>query len=73
MSKEQTLIKAFGMDDYYFANIIIKHSNVRISRIFNGQLMGCTFCFPHGYDNVNHRHTKDLKCWKRYRKHQWRN
>ena len=50
----------------------IRMGNVRISRLDNFRKVSCTYCFPHGHENHNSIWRKDLRCWKRYRQHQWR-
>ena len=49
-----------------------RFSNIRLSRLQNGEKMGCSYCFPHGIETMNTHWRKDLRCWKRYRQQQWR-
>lgn len=65
------LKNAFGVDEFGMEMVPNKISNIRISRLFNGENMGCFYCFPHGMETSNNKWTKDLKCWKRYRKTQY--
>ena len=68
-----TMAKKLGINpDTGFVDIPTKFSNVQLSRIKNGELMGCSFCFPHGVETINNKWTQDLRCWKRYRKFQYR-
>lgn len=48
-----------------------KISGTMISRLLNCKYE-CSYCFPHGHETSNNKWTKDLKCWKRYRKTQYR-
>ena len=49
-----------------------RYSNIQWARIVYGEIEGCTRCFPHGQETSSGHHTKDLGCWKRYRRTQWR-
>ena len=50
-----------------------KISNVKCARIkVSGDPDYCPHCFPHCEETVNSKYDKDLKCWKRYRKTQYR-
>lgn len=71
--KEQQLKKVFGDNGYNLADIPHKIGNVFMSRVLNANLflLG-TMTFPHGADVVNNKWQKDMKCWKRYRKKQYR-
>ena len=60
------LRRAFGTEHPKF------FANVRYSRIFNGEMMGCSYCFPHGMDTINNRYLNYQRCWKKFRKTQYR-
>jgi len=48
-------------------------SSRRISALYNVEKTGgCPFCFPHGIETNNNQHFKDTKCWKRYRRTQYK-
>jgi len=72
MKNEFRLIKAFGKNEYGFADLPEKISGVRISRIFIGEEMGCSFCFPHGFETINNRWDKVQRSWKSHRKTQYK-
>ncbi len=72
MKDTKKLKKAFGVDEYGFAQLPKKISNVKISRFNNYEKMGgCPFCFPHGVECVNSTARKKFKSWKYLRKHQY--
>jgi hypothetical protein len=65
--------KAWGIDEYGYIDVPKRVSNIKISRIDNTDARGgCSYCFPHGFETNNNKWFKDLKCWKRYRKKQYR-
>ena len=72
MKKEVRLIKAYGGNEYHFADLPQKVSGITISRIVLGEESGCSFCFPHGYETINNRYSKRQKNWKIQRKTQWK-
>ena len=49
-----------------------RFSNIKWERLRVGDTMGCSYCFPHGIETINGTRRKDFRCWKRYRKMQWR-
>ena len=69
---ESKLIKAFGKDEYGFAELPTKVSGVIISRLLVGEMMGCTFCFPHGQCTCNSRYDSVQRSWKTHRKTQYK-
>jgi hypothetical protein len=72
MKDNKKLKKAFGVNEYEFAEISIKISNVKISRFKNYKKMGgCPFSFPHGVDCTNGTVHKKFKSWKHFRNHQY--
>ncbi|WP_291723758.1 hypothetical protein [Bernardetia sp.] len=72
MKNKKSLKKAFGINEFGMIDYPIKISNVRISRILNGNTRGCSFCFPHGYETNNSKYGKYQRCWKKYRKTQFK-
>ena len=72
MKKEVRLINAYGENEYELADLPSKVSGVFIARILTGEEMGCSRCFPHGYETINSRDAKQQRSWKRQRKTQWR-
>jgi hypothetical protein len=66
------LRRAYGVNDYGFADLPTKVSGTTISRLLVGQWMGCTWCFPHGWEVINSTGSKRQRSWKKYRKTQWR-
>ena len=64
--------KAFGLNACNLIDFPQKMSNVRISRIRNGERMGCSFCFPHGWETINDRYSKNTRSWKQHRRSQWK-
>lgn len=72
MKKFKSLRQAFGTNEYGLINFPKKISNVQISRILYGEEMGCSRCFPHGYETINSKEIKFQRNWKKYRKTQWK-
>jgi hypothetical protein len=72
MKNIKRLKKAFGVDEYDQPCLPPKFSNIKISRIFHGEEMGCSYCFPHGHETVNSKYHKNRNNWKYHRKTQWR-
>jgi len=73
MKKCKSLKQAFGVNTYGLIDFPKKISNVKVSRILNGDKMGCSYCFPHGFETVNSKQNKVKRNWKKYRNTQWRN
>lgn len=63
----------FGFNEYGLIDFPNKISGTQISRILYGDEMGCSLCFPHGYEVMNAKYTKFQRNWKKYRKTQWKN
>lgn len=72
MREKKVFVKAFGKNEFGFADFPIKISNVQVSRIESGEIMGCSYCFPHGWETVNSTIGKNKRNWKHYRKKQYR-
>ena len=65
--------KAFGINELGFADFPTKISNVQVSRIFYGEKLGCSRCFPHGRETINSTmfHNRQ-RSWKKFRKTKWK-
>ncbi|MBL7879190.1 MAG: phosphate ABC transporter substrate-binding protein [Chryseobacterium gambrini] len=72
MKKIKTLKKSFGSNEFGLVDFPKKISNVQISRILYGDEMGCSYCFPHGFETINSKEIKFQRNWKKYRKPQWK-
>lgn len=67
------LRKMFGLiEDYDLIDFPRKISGTKISRALYGDHMGCSWCFPHGWDLINSKESKRQRSWKRFRKTQWK-
>lgn len=71
-NQQKRLVKAFGKNEVGMIDTPKKIGSARYERILSGEDRGCSFCFPHGPETNNAIRFKDLKCWKRYRKQQYR-
>jgi hypothetical protein len=60
-NRNRRLVTAVGRD-------AIKVSSSRASRARNSREVGCSFCFPHGYETSNSTASKNSKSWKLHRK-----
>jgi len=72
MKKIKALRQTFGINEYGWIDFPGKISGVQVSRILYGDEMGCSRCFPHGFEVVNAKHGKFQRNWKKYRKAQWK-
>lgn len=73
MKKFKALKQSFGINEYGLIDFPKKISNVQVSRILYGDDMGCSWCFPHGYETINSKEIKFQRNWKKCRKTQWKN
>lgn len=73
MKKYKTLKQTFGINEYGLINFPKKISGIQISRVIYGNEMGCSYCFPHGFETENSHQEKYQRNWKKYRKNQWKN
>ena len=64
MKSRKQLKDAFGMDEFGQIAIPKKISNVLIARLQFGNVMGCSYCFPHGFETSNATVSKNKKNWK---------
>jgi hypothetical protein len=64
--------KAFGLNEFGLVDFPTKISNVQLSRLEFGNQMGCSWCFPHGYETINSTIDKNRRSWKYTRKTQYR-
>lgn len=55
MKIEKVLKQAFGINEYELIDFPKKNSGIQISRLLHGDKMGCSYCFPHGFETVNSR------------------
>jgi hypothetical protein len=58
MKKNKPLRQKFGFNEYGLIDFPKKISGTQILRLMYGNEMGCSFCFPHGYEVVNAKYTK---------------
>jgi len=72
VKKFKRLKKSFGINECGLIDLPKKISNIRISRILYGNEMGCSYCFPHGFETINSKGIKFQRNWKKYRKTQWK-
>lgn len=67
------LRKTFGLiEDYGLIDFPKKISGTKISRALYGNRLGCSWCFPHGWEVVNSKESKYQRNWKSFRKTQWK-
>ena len=64
--------KAFGLNEFGLVDFPTKISNVQVSRLEFGNQMGCSWCFPHGYETINSTIGKNRRSWKYSRKTQYK-
>lgn len=72
MKEKKAFIKAFGLNEFGLVDFPFKISNVKVSRLVFGNQMGCSWCFPHGYETCNSTLSKNRKSWKFKRKKQYK-
>lgn len=73
MKTEVALKKAYGVDEFGFANVSGKIGNVKVSRLANVEDRGgCTYCFPHGFETNNSHLKNNQRSWKKHRINQWK-
>lgn len=72
MNDKKVFIKAFGFNEFGEIDFSRKISNIKLSRLEWGNEMGCSFCFPHGYETINATIDKNTRSWKRNRKKQYK-
>lgn len=72
MKRQKQFRKSFGIDETGLINFPVKISNVQISRIIHGNLSGCSWCFPHGWETDNSTVFNRQRNWKRFRKTRWK-
>lgn len=72
MKDKKVFVKAFGLNEFGEVDFPRKISNIKISRLEFGTFMGCSWCFPHGYETINSTISKNRKSWKFHRKKQYR-
>ena len=72
MQEKKCYVSAFGTNSYGLVDFPKKISGTAVSRIELGDALGCSRCFPHGYETVNARYYKIQRSWKSHRKNQWK-
>lgn len=72
MKKEWLYKKVFGINEWGMADYPVKISGTQVSRVINGDAMGCSWCFPHGYETGNSTIANRQRNWKKFRKPQWK-
>jgi hypothetical protein len=72
MKDKKVFVKAFGLNKFGEVDFPRKISSIKISRLEFGTVMGCSWCFPHGYETINSTISKNRKNWKFHRKKQYR-
>ena len=72
MIDKKVFIKAFGLNEFGQVDFPRKISNVKLSRLEWGNEMGCSFCFPYGFETTNATIDKNTRSWKRNRKSQYK-
>lgn len=73
MKNTKPLRHTLGINEYGLIDFPWKISGRQISRIIYGSKMGCSHCFPHGWEVVNAKYIKFQRNWKKYRRTQWKN
>lgn len=67
------LRKSFGVDpDTGFDLLSGKVSGTKVSRELLYRIVGCSRCFPHGYETINSTYKNSQRNWKRWRKTQYK-
>jgi hypothetical protein len=72
MKNMKKLKKAFGINEFAMIDFPKKISNIKVSRLLNGELMGCSLCFPHGIETINSTDRNKEKNWKSLREYKWK-
>lgn len=66
------LVKAYGKNEFDIVDIPTKVESSKYQRIIFGNIMGCSYCFPHGPETFNATAIKNKRNWKYYRNNQYR-
>lgn len=72
LKSNKRLKKAFGMNELGMIDFPVQFSNTRLSRLHYGDQLGCSRCFPHGWETINSRRSKVQRNWKVQRCTRWR-
>jgi hypothetical protein len=72
MKKEWLYKRVFGVNEWKMADYPVKISGIQLSRLLYGNAMGCSRCFPHGYETINSTIVNRQRSWKKFRKTQWK-
>ncbi|MBF0266558.1 MAG: phosphate ABC transporter substrate-binding protein [Gammaproteobacteria bacterium] len=73
LTREARWIRRYKEDEFGFALVSSKYSNIKLSRVNHGEEMGCEICFPHGMETINNRYTSFQRSWKKRRRFQYKN
>ncbi len=72
MKKEWLYKRVFGVNEWGMADYPAKISGIQLSRFLYGNAMGCSLCFPHGYETINSTIVNQQRNWKKFRETQWK-
>jgi hypothetical protein len=72
MKNKKQVLKAFGKNEFGLIDFPTKISNIQISRLLVGEIMGCAYCFPHGIETTNSVYENRQRNWKKNRKTKWK-
>ena len=72
MKNEFRLIKAFGENEYGFADLPEKISSATIARFSHAEGSDCYDCFPKSCRCTLYHRGKQARTWKKYRKTQYK-
>jgi hypothetical protein len=72
MKRKKNVADAFGRNEFGIIDLPIKFSNVQMSRLLLGEIMGCSYCFPHGIETSNSTYSNKQRSWKKHRKTKWK-
>lgn len=72
MKTNKYLHDLYGTDEYGLPDLPVKVSNVQVSRALVGEVMGCSFGFPHGGETYNGSMLKNRRNWKNHRRTQYK-
>lgn len=73
MKTSAKLKKSFGVDPETGYDLLSnKVSGTKISRELLYRHVGCSYCFPHGFETINSTIGNSQRSWKKYRKTQYK-
>ncbi len=68
MKRKKQLKQSFGVNEFGLVDFPSKVSGTQISRLLVGDIMGCSYCFPHGIETKNSHWKNRQRSWKKHRK-----